>query len=89
MIKLLKAGFFRLKKDVIFWLFIFLTIGMAGFTLFRYTNTFGKIYLDKLVNEFMNVYDMTTFHNGINDKMETVSQEIMDNISQYLIKALK
>ena len=29
MIKLLKAGFFRLKKDIIFWLFIFLTIGVA------------------------------------------------------------
>ena len=53
MIKLLKAGFFRLKKDIIFYLFIFLTIGMAGFTLYKYTNTFGKIYLDKLVNEFM------------------------------------
>lgn len=49
----------------------------------------GDTIPQELVNEFMNVYDMTTFHNGINDKMETVSQEIMDNISQYLIKALK
>jgi len=53
MIKLLKAGFFRLKKDIIFYLFIFLTIGMAGFTLYKYTNNNGKIYLDKIVNEFM------------------------------------
>ena len=52
MIKLLKAGFFRLKKDVIFWLFIFLTIGMAGFTLFRYLYNEG-VYLDKILNEFI------------------------------------
>lgn len=52
MIKLLKAGFFRLKKDVIFWLFIFLTIGIAGFSLFRYTSNEG-VYLDKIVNEFI------------------------------------
>lgn len=52
MIKLLKAGFFRLKKDVIFWLFIFLTIGMAGFTLFRYLSNEG-VYLDKILNEFI------------------------------------
>ena len=52
MIKLLKAGFFRLKKDVIFWIFIFLTIGMAGFTLFRYLSV-ELVYLDKIVNEFM------------------------------------
>ena len=52
MIKLLKAGFFRLKKDVIFWLFIFLTIGMAGFTLFRYLSVEGA-YLDKILNEFI------------------------------------
>ena len=52
MIKLLKVGFFRLKKDVIFWLFIFLTIGMAGFTLFRYLSNEG-VYLDKILNEFI------------------------------------
>ena len=52
MIKLLKAGFFRLKKDVIFWLFVFLTIGIAGFTLFRYTSNEG-VHLDKIINEFI------------------------------------
>ena len=52
MIKLLKAGFFRLKKDVIFWLFIFLTIGIAGFTLFRYLSIEGAP-LDKILNEFI------------------------------------
>ena len=49
MIKLLKAGFFRLKKDVVFWLFIFLTIGLAIFTLFRHEET----KLDVLINEFI------------------------------------
>lgn len=52
MIKLLKAGLFRLKKDVIFWIFIFLTIGIAGFTLFRYT-TIKETQLDKVINEFI------------------------------------
>ena len=52
MIKLLKAGFFRLKKDIIFWIFMFLTIGIAGFTLFRYTSNEG-VHLDKIVNEFI------------------------------------
>ncbi len=52
MIKLLKAGFFRLKKDIIFWLFVFLTIGIAGFTLFRYTSN-EEINLDKIANEFI------------------------------------
>ena len=56
MIKLLKAGFFRLKKDIIFYLFIFLTIGMAGFMLYRYYNNniiFKNTYLDEIVNEFI------------------------------------
>ena len=54
MIKLLKAGFFRLKKDIIFWLFVFLTIGIAGFTLFRYaSNENVNVHLDKIVNEFI------------------------------------
>ena len=52
MIKLLKAGFFRLKKDVIFWVFIFFTIGIAGFTLFRYASNEG-VLLDKIVKEFI------------------------------------
>ena len=52
MYKLLRAGFFRLKKDIIFWLFMFLTIGIAGFTLFRYTSNEG-VHLDKIVNEFI------------------------------------
>lgn len=52
MYKLLKAGFFRLKKDAIFWIFIFLTIGITGFTLFRYTSVEGTT-LDRFVNEFI------------------------------------
>ena len=52
MIKLLKAVAFRLKKDIMFWLFVFLTIGMCGFTLFRYSYI-DEITLDKVVNEFV------------------------------------
>lgn len=52
MIKLLKAGFFRLKKDIIFWLFIFLTIGVAFFTVFRYMSI-ESIKLDRVVNEYI------------------------------------
>ena len=35
MYNLLRAGFYRLKKDIIFWLFLFVTIGASIFALFR------------------------------------------------------
>lgn len=43
----------------------------------------------ELYDEFLESYDMTTFHNGENDKLETVSQTIMDSLTQYLINVLK
>ncbi len=52
MYKLLKAGFFRLRKEIIFWLFIFMTIGITGYTLYRYSTNSGAI-LDAFVNEFV------------------------------------
>ena len=52
MYKLLKAGFFRLRKDIIFWLFIFMTIGISGYTLYRYSFV-DNVILDDLVNEFV------------------------------------
>ena len=52
MYKLLKAGFFRLRKDVIFWLFIFLTIGITIFTLNNYSPSDGDV-LDKFVNDYI------------------------------------
>lgn len=51
--KLLKAGFFRLRKDVIFWLFLFLSVGMAGFTLFRASTSSTEVVLDNLVKEYI------------------------------------
>lgn len=42
----------------------------------------------KLIDRFLNSYDLTTFHNGENDKLETVSEEIMSILEEYLIKAL-
>lgn len=53
MYKLLRAGFFRLKKDIIFWLFIFLTIGIAGINIFRYYSSENQVILDKVMNEFI------------------------------------
>ena len=50
--KLLKAGFFRLKKDLIFWLFIFLTIGIRVYTL-CYSTTLERVRLDTLINKFI------------------------------------
>lgn len=42
----------------------------------------------ELIDEFLNSYDLTTFHNGKNDKLETVSESIMSTLEKYLIKAL-
>ena len=52
MCKLLKAGFFRLKKDLMLWLFIFLTIGISIYTL-CYSTTLEGVRLDTLINEFI------------------------------------
>lgn len=50
--KLLRAGFFRLKKETIFWVFVFLSIGIAGITLYRfYDNNLSS--LDRLINEYI------------------------------------
>ena len=52
MSKLLKAGFFRLKKDTIFWVFLFLSIGIAGITLYRFYDI-NLPKLDRLINEYI------------------------------------
>lgn len=52
MVKLLKAGIFRLKRDIIFWLFILSSILMAAFTLFRCYNA-GTTELNLYKNEFL------------------------------------
>lgn len=49
----------------------------------------GDTIPQKLIDEFMGSYDMTTFHNGKNDTIETVSQKIMDSLVQYLISMFK
>ncbi len=53
MYKLLRAGFFRLKKDIIFWLFLTLSIVTAGIIIFKYYFSGSEIILDKLINEFI------------------------------------
>ena len=52
MIRLLKAGLFRLKKEVLFWLFIFLTIGIAGYGLIKCSSV-ESVSFDNVVNEFI------------------------------------
>ena len=49
MIKLLRAGIFRLKKDIIFWLFIFATILVAGI---RILISSHDILLDKILYNY-------------------------------------
>ena len=53
MYKLLKAGWFRLKKDTIFFLFMFLSILIAIFTLIKYKTSWGYVILDEIMNEFI------------------------------------
>ena len=50
MIKLLRAGFFRLKKESMFWLFIFATILVVGYKLLR---TSHNVLLDKVLNDYI------------------------------------
>ena len=52
MIKLLKAGFFRLKKDVIFWLFLFITIIIAVYNLVRGMSN-ENVQLYDIMNEYI------------------------------------
>lgn len=55
MYKLINANFFRLKKDTIFWLLVFMSLGVAGFTIFRFKSNdlLFDVNLDRLVNEFV------------------------------------
>lgn len=52
---LLKATFYRLKKDTIMWLFLFISIGLAGITIFRNQQNMNMgfdVKLDELVSSF-------------------------------------
>ncbi len=51
MYKLLKAGFYRLRKDKIFWIFIVITIALSIFALMRYSA--NGLKLENLFNEFI------------------------------------
>lgn len=51
--RLLRADFFRLKRETIFWLFIFLAIGIAGINIVRDYFSENYIILDKVMNEFI------------------------------------
>ena len=52
---LLKATFYRLKKDTTMWLFLFISIGIAGITIFRNQQNMNMgfdVKLDELVSSF-------------------------------------
>lgn len=53
MYNLLKANFYRLKKDVIFWLFLIITIGIELLALFRIANSGYGTNLYTFVNEYL------------------------------------
>ena len=55
MIKLLKAGFFRLRKEVIFWLFIISSIIVSIYFFLTQWNSESDnivVVLDKIINEY-------------------------------------
>lgn len=53
MYNLLRAGFYRLKKDIIFWLFLFVTIGASIFALFRIAESGDGTNLYNYINEYL------------------------------------
>ena len=57
MYKLLNANFFRLKKDVVFWIFLFMSLGIAGINVFRYIEVSRAFQsegiLDDIVKQYM------------------------------------
>ncbi len=52
MIKLLRAGFFRLRKEIIFWLFIISSVVVAIFSLNHWQSSNETYVLDKIINNF-------------------------------------
>ena len=53
MIKLLKAGFFRLKKETIFWLFVITSVISSIFFLNLWNSQYDIVVeLDKIINEY-------------------------------------
>ena len=55
--KLIKAEFYRLKKDKLFLLLIIITCGIASFTLYKYFDTHSKILtLDRITVEYLYMY---------------------------------
>ena len=53
MYNLLREGFYRLKKDIIFWLFLFVTIGASIFALFRIAESGDGTNLYNYINEYL------------------------------------
>lgn len=56
MIRLLKANFYKLKKDNIFWLINFISFGLALFALYRFQSFRGIITLDRIATDLITSY---------------------------------
>lgn len=54
--KLLKAEFYRLKKEKVFLLLIIITCALAPFTLYKYIENSGIITLDRIMLEYLYMY---------------------------------
>lgn len=54
--KLLKAEFYRLKKEKVFWLLIIITCVLAPFALYKYFGNSGIITLDRIMVEYLYMY---------------------------------
>ena len=76
MYNLLKAGFYRLKKDITFWLFLVVTIGVEIFALFRIadrgygTNLYTYIseyllYIGLFISMFISIFVGKEYSEGI------------------------
>ena len=53
MYNLLKANFYRLRKDIIFWLFVIVTIGIELLALFRIASSGYGTNLYNFINEYL------------------------------------
>ena len=55
MYKLLKANFFRLKKEITFWIFLFISIGLGVYTIFSGLDSISlTTSLEKLTFQYLN-----------------------------------
>ena len=80
MYKLLKAGLFRLKKEIIFWLFLFLGFVIAIFVLLKAHLSGNEMLLDSNICKY--VCGKRTFRRDY--KKQNYSSDIVEYQYMYL-----